>query len=1409
MAPAGFHPVVTQWFEAAFAAATDAQRLGWPHIREGRHTLIAAPTGSGKTLAAFLVALDRLFAQGLASGSLPDETTVVYVSPLKALSTDVHVNLAIPRDGIRSAALDAGLSPPHITTATRTGDTPPHRRAAMTRKPPHILVTTPESLYLLLTAARSREALRTARCVIIDEIHAVLPSRRGAHLALSLERLDHVAGKPLQRIGLSATQKPVEEVARFLVGASAEPCAIVDLGHRRQMDLGIEVPPSPLDAVISHEVWGEIYDRLARLATEHGTTLVFVNARRMAERLARQLADRLGDVAVAAHHGSLSQDQRRDAERRLKEGALKVLVATASLELGIDIGSVDLVCQIGSPRSIATFLQRIGRAGHQVDGISKGRLFPLTRDDLVECVALLDALERGELESVHPLHMPLDVLCQQIVAEASTEAWELDALTELFRRAYPYRALDRALLADLAKMLARGFITDRGRRGALLYHDGVHHRIKGRPAARMVALTSGGAIPDSADYRVVQEPEDTFVGTVNEDFAIESIAGDIFQLGNTAWRILRVEAGVVRVEDAQDAPPTIPFWFGEAPARSNELSAAVARFRKEAEEHLQSREMAEHWLTETRGLSDGIARQIAEYLVTCRQLLGALPTQHTLILERFFDAAGGMQLVLHSPFGARINRAWGLALRKRFCRKFNFELQAAATENAILLSLGPQHSFPLEEVFDYLHPVTLRTTLVQAILDAPMFQTRWRWNLNIALAVPRRRGGKKVPPPLQRMQAEDILVAVFPDAAACLENVDGEREIPEHPLVDQTLTDCLELVMDHAGLRDLLDRLQDGAIRLLTCDGLEPSPLAHEILTASPFAFLDDTPIEERRTQAVHRRHPFEATSDNILDGAAILRVIEEVQPRPEDPDSLHDVLLTLGCLPADINSFQDLFASLAASGRAAKGTVKGSDFAVWLPRERMHEGLALWNMEFNPPLSPMEVTAPEDAAAEVFVRGLLTISGPVSKDYIAQRLGLTTYLVEQAVLRLEAAGEILRGAFTPSADTIEWCNRRLLARMHRYTLGRLRANIQPVSTAQFMRFLCAWQKATPGYRVTGTEGLYAVIAQLDGYSLQAAAWESDVLPLRVTEYDPAMLDTLCFQGRLAWGRLVAADTAAPVRSTPIALFLREHARLLQTARNGSMLSAAAERILAILNAQGASFSHALIHKSRLLPTQVEAALSELVAKGLASADGFAGLRSLLTPSSERRKRPGIESAGRWFLTEPYDEEPVDRTENIARLLLRRYGIVFRRLLAREHGLPPWRELVRIYWRLEARGEIRGGRFVAGVPGEHFALPEAAGLLRSDALDSEFVSISAADPLNLVGILTPGTRVPALATNRVLYRGGVPLAALVGGDVHWYEEGTDTGNWKKALFRQPESEALRRYYGRARSRVPRWEKKPS
>ncbi len=1434
-----FHPAVKRWFTSRFDTVTPPQAKGWPAIRRGRDTLIAAPTGSGKTLSAFLNTIDALVRQGV-DAPLPDETQVLYVSPLKALSNDIRKNLSEPLDGIREALEAMGVEPPEVRVLVRTGDTKASERAAMVKRPPHILVTTPESLYILLTSAGGRKMLETVRTVIVDEIHAVARDRRGAHLALSLERLDALvtARAPSRpaRIGLSATQRPIEEMARFLIGAGragpggAPDCAIVDEGHARALDLGLELPSEPMTAVMSNETWEEVYDRLAALIRENRTTLVFTNTRRLAERLSMHLSKRLGDGLVTSHHGSLSREQRLDAEQRLKAGSLRALVATASLELGIDIGDIDLVCQIGSTRAIATLLQRVGRSGHTLSGTPKGRLFPITRDDLMECIALLLAARQGKLDRLTVPEKPLDVLAQQIVASAALEEWDESALFDLARRAYPYRDLTRGEFDDVVRMLAEGFTTQRGRGRAHLHYDGVNRRVRARKGARLAAVTSGGAIPENADYNVILQPQGAMVGTVNEDFAIESMPGDIFQLGISAWRILRVTQGKVLVEDAQGQPPTIPFWLGEAPARTAELSDEVSALRAEIDERLGAQQPpdlervkdAAVWLAAEAGIEDAAADQAVEYLAATKASLGVIPTQQDIVLERFFDESGGMQLVLHAPFGGRVNRAWGLALRKKFCRAFNQELQAAATEDNIVLSLGPQHSFPLDDVFHYLSSNSAQDVLTQALLAAPMFEVRWRWNSTRSLAVLRHERGKKVPPPIQRMRAGDLLAAVFPSQTACAENVVGDVEIPDHPLVRQTVDDCLHEAMDVDAFLDLLRRIENGDLRPTAVDTVEPSPMAHEILSAKPYAFLDDAPLEERRAQAVMMRRTIDIESARdlgALDASAIALVREQAWPDPRDADELHDDLALLGfATEAEAAPWAELLADLAAERRAAKVTPapsEGESPRLWIAAERLplFEAVFPSLLEGGGGRIEPPVEAPERERARAWergealielVRGRMESLGPVTAQAIADSIGLGGREIDTALAALETEGAVLRGAFTPrpanganGAAAEEWCARRLLARIHRYTLDRLRKEIEPVSPQQYMRFLFAWQHAEPAARLQGASGLAKVLESLQGYQAPAGAWESHVLNARMDRYSPSWLDELSLTGQVVWGRLFPPATAdrraaGPTRSSPIALLFRDRLDAWLAAAphpNGSAkIGALAQEILDYLKWRGPTFAQDLAKATHRLPSEVRTALGRLVNAGLITGDGFGGLRGLISTraGSNRRARrtpwagPGQpivppDMSGRWALFRDdhaagYDDAPgpLATAELWGRQLLRRYGVVFHRVVQRETGLPPWRDLLRVWRRMEARGEIRGGRFVSEFSGEQYALPEAVEALRAVRRkdgDGALIALSGADPLNLTGLITPGERVPSVAGNRVVYQDGLPVATRVAGAV--------------------------------------------
>jgi ATP-dependent helicase Lhr and Lhr-like helicase len=1465
-----------------FSTPTEPQEQGWPHILAGRTTLISAPTGSGKTLAAFLACIDRLVRKALA-GNLADRTEVLYVSPLKALGNDIQKNLEVPLGEILAMAGERGLLMPEIRTAVRTGDTPMQERRAMLKRPPHILVTTPESLYILLTADKSRAILRDVETVIVDEIHAVADDKRGAHLTLSLERLQALTYKPPVRIGLSATQRPIEEVARFLTGTSAaeagfhpgafsarleaapfqsgdvvqsanafpiSDCVIVNIGHKRTLDLAVEVPPMPLGPVASNEMWDEVYNRLVALVEQHRSTLVFVNTRRMAERVAHDLGERIGEENVAAHHGSLSRKLRLAAEKKLKEGQLRVLVATASLELGIDVGTVDLVVQINSPRAIAVTLQRVGRSGHWRGAVPKGRLFCTTRDDLLECAALVRAIRHGDLDRLMIPESPLDVLAQQIVAACSAEEWSEDAMFALVRGAYPYRNLTRATFDSILEMLSEGIAAKRGRYGAYIHRDRVNGKLRARRGARLAAITSGGAIPDNSLYTVVAEPDGIVVGTVDEDFAVESNRGDIMLLGNTSWMIRRIEtnAGRVLVQDAHGAPPNVPFWRGEAPARTQELSEHIGTLREKISGMLPHTspvgfsatqpEVAATvgWLKEECGLDDSGAEQAIEYILQGRAVLGAVPTQTTVIAERFFDEGGGMQLVIHAPFGGRINKAWGLALRKRFCVGFNFELQAAATDNGLNIALAEQHSFPLADVFNFLQAATVQPILEQAALDSPIFATRWRWDANRALALLRFQNGKKVPPQIQRMRSDDLLASVFPDAAACFENIQGERRIPDHPLVGEVMKDVLTEAMDIDGLKLVLGGLADGSIRCIAVDTPVPSQFSHEILNANPYAFLDDAPLEERRARAVQMRRMLpESVLEEVggLDPAAIAQVREEAWPDVRDADELHDVLHMLVALPegrASLdrtaeggcphmgsagNNWLGHFERLVSEGRAASAVSGGGIY--WVAAERAKTFSALFSeARFAKELVDVEAKAPSrDDALLTAVAGWMSHLGPTTATQLGEILGIAASDISNALLRMEASGTVLRGNFSgtaqragvpaphgfplPHEPEIEWCERRLLARIHRLTVASLRKQIEPVTAAQFMQWLLRWQHVAGGTQVAGERGTLEVLRQLQGFEIPANAWERQVLARRVVDYDPKWLDQLCLTGAVGWGRLSphpATIESSPSRGTeaqtdaaprqrrviptsvaPITFFIREDADWMTPRHPGgeqgsnSGLSHGAQLVLDFLRQRGASFFADIVRGTGKLKAEIETALWELVAAGRVTADGFDNLRSLIDPKrragqgSGRTTRPR-HNAGRWALL--HTDEVVERPRSVEAacwMLLRRYGIVVRDVLAREANLPPWRELLAGFRRLEDRGEIRGGRFVDGFLGEQFALPVAVESVRAmRKLDpaTGTITLSAADPLNLVGILVPGERVPAISGNSVTYRDGaaVELAAI-------------------------------------------------
>jgi len=1425
-----FHPAIREWFNRRFPEGpTEAQSLAWGPIANGEDTLIAAPTGSGKTLAAFLVAINQCL-------RVPaDEwerrgTSVVYVSPLRALTVDIQQNLDTPLREIMAIISERGEDARPIRVAVRNGDTTASARAAMLRDRPEIIVTTPESLYLLLTARRGRELLGNVDTIIVDEIHALARDKRGSHLALSLERLDALVhnenGRPRPtRIGCSATQRPIEAIAHLLVGSGngrsyadgRAKCHVVDVGHLRKMDVQIELIGDEFGAVATIDQLSELVALLAAQIRAHHTTLVFVNTRKMSERIAHLLGAEFGDESVSAHHGSLSSDRRLVIEQRLRDGSLTAVVATASLELGIDVGPVDLVCQIGSPRSIATFLQRVGRAEHRLNGIPKGRFYPLTRDELLECVALLGATRTGVLDAIAPPVAPLDILAQQIVAECAAlgeQGVKEDELFALVKHAAPYAGLSLEDFEQVVELVSDGVATGRGIRGAHVHRDVVNGVLRPRRGARLAAATSGGAIPELADFRVIAEPDGAVVGTVHEDFAVEAFVGDVFLLGSTPWRVRHVEQGVVRVADANGAAPTIPFWLGEAPARTNELSDALSHLLALVDAALRERDedAARKDVCSWAQVSDRVASQVVSYLAAAHAQLGCLPTKDAVIFERFFDDTGGMQLVVHSLYGARINRGLGLALRKRFCRSFDFELQAAASDDAVVLSLGPQHSFPLEEVPRYLAPQTVRELLVQAVLPTPIFTARWRWNLGRSLVSPRFRGARHLPPAIQRMEADDLMAAIFPALAACQENVSGPIAIPDHPLVAQTLRDCMTEAIDLDGLISLVDNLRSGIVQARCIDSSEPSLLCHEILNGRPYTFLDDAPLEERRSRAVSLRRgiPVESFDHSVLEESVIDHVRAEVAPNPRSSEELHDLLHTVIAWNIDPR-FSDLYEVLASQGRAMTATVLNSSspgvpVQLWCTTERKREVQVLFpGSSFCPDhplprkLDAKQALGYEEALAEA-VRGHLEYRGPTRAHDLAMAIGeLPPRDIETALVGLEASGAVLR------IGPDKWCARRLLVRIHALQRDRTRSRVKTVPAQHFVRFLLSWQHVARDAKVHGIGGLSAVIGQLQGYEAPVAAWEGAVLSSRITGYHNQLMDELCANGEVSWGRLsirtgdagevVKRSSATPSRATPIALFRREDLAWLLGATRGDAIPAKPERgagaeVLEVLERRGALFFSDLCDETQRLPLEIADAIWDGVARGLLTSDGFQAVRALLSGRYKKTSRPFHKSSfdrtmrapyqrigrarherqiapalagGRWSILEEREQSSYaqdELAEAIAAQLLERWGVVFRDIVSREPLALPWREVLFAFRRFEARGIARGGYFISGFSGEQFALPEALDALHviaSRPVNGELIRVSAADPLNLTGVILPGARIPAVYGRDVLYLDGLPV----------------------------------------------------
>jgi len=1280
-----FHPKTVSWFEINFKNSTEVQTQAWQAISQYQDVLISSPTGSGKTLAAFLYALNTLFCK-----QDRKQLSVLYISPLKALSNDVKINLEQPLEQLNQLFGDKS-----IRAATWTGDTTQNERNKIRKKPPHILVTTPESLYTLLTAHSGRAILGSIKTVIIDEIHAVANSKRGAHLTLSLQRLEALCVQRPQRIAISATQKPIERMRDFVL--HKENSHIVNLGHKRELDLSIEIPESPLNAIMSNEQWGEVYKRLKQVIHSHKTTLIFVNNRRLSERVAKNLAEIIGDKFITSHHGSLAKEHRLKAEQDLKAGNLKALVATASLELGIDIGDIDCVCQIGSPGNIQAFLQRVGRSGHSLDKTPKGLLFATTIDDLMELTALKYAVISKKLDTTLFPVKPFDVLAQQIVAECAMQDWDRLQLFHLLKDNYIYQDLSEKEFNQVIDMLALGYGGNRQRQTAMIFHDKVTDQLRPRKVARLTAITNGGTIPDHFDYDVRLLPEDLKIGTLNEDFSFESLPGDIFILGNHSYRILKIETskGVVFVEDAHGQPPNIPFWFGVTMWRSDELSKSVSDLTVDLEKN--SKQIEKKYAIPTLA-----AQQLVDYVAKTKKVLGVVPSQENIVVERFFDDNNDMHLVIHSVFGSRLNRAWGLALRKKFCRNFNFELQAAADENTLILSLSESHSFDLTTIINYLNPETVEYTLIQALLDRPMFESQWRWNATIALAIRRRNGGKRVPAQFQRNHAEDLIAQLFPDQIACPENLAGPREIPDHPLVYQAVHDCIRVLMDVDGLAQLLQDIRNDKIKVSFIDANIPSPASLAIINARNFAFLDDAPAEERRTNAVRTKElsdTLESYPSQKLDQAIIQSVNSTVLPFKRDADELHEAIHFSGFMTEDeMGLGVEWLSELDNLNKVTTLKIKDS-LIIWFTTENADLIESIYkNID--------EESYNQNLAKVVFMK--LETIGFTSFESLKAIMQVSASSLMQALLLIETQGKVFKVIGEDKKEY--WCERHILAKIRKQTHYKKRNSHELISPKTFQAKLLSKHFT----QHEGLDGLIEVLKLLEGFSAPAAIWEEHLLKPRVKDYQSYMLDQLCYSGQFVFKRItpntqISTNGIASIKNTPITFIQRQNITLFETINYlPEQLTLQGQAIVELIQNNGAMYASDMQKYLDCLLLEIENTLIHLIKLGVVYCDGASALRLFsLSPAQRGRyikksnnKTSFLDMMGRWSVI-----PKVEQSDNqaIVKILLNRYGILFKALFDKEQLPLKWYDCVYELTRLEAQGKILAGRFVKSYSGIQFA----------------------------------------------------------------------------------------------------------